>query len=219
MEQEDRTIEAGGKTLSKGERRRKEIIAAAVEIFSRDGFTGASFASVAEAVHLTLPGLLYYFPSKVDLLLEVLMWRDEYSEIPIDSEPVHWRLMMEKLKRINRMNAEIPGVVGVFSILNAESLTENHPAADWFSNRFARVHDLMSRSFASGIESGEIAADMDPDQLASEVISVMDGLQIAWLRAPEKADLVGAFDAYADRFLRSIEQPRIGGHCPTGGKG
>ncbi|WP_319520624.1 TetR/AcrR family transcriptional regulator [uncultured Martelella sp.] len=189
----------------KGERRRTEIIAAAVEIFARDGFNGASFASVAEAVDLTLPGLLHYFPNKVDLLLEVLEWRDDNSGIPANSAAIGWRDMLEQLQCLNRKNAGMPGVVRVFSILNAEALTENHPASDWFDERFSRIRDIMAGSFARGIAAGEITTGVDPEMIANEVIAFMDGLQVAWLRSPDKVDMVKSFDSYVTRLIRSIE--------------
>ncbi|MEG1678687.1 MAG: helix-turn-helix domain-containing protein, partial [Stenotrophomonas sp.] len=56
----------------KGEKRRQQILDAAMRVFARDGYSNASIAEVATDVGLTLPGLLHYFPSKTDMLLAVL---------------------------------------------------------------------------------------------------------------------------------------------------
>ncbi|WP_210245266.1 TetR/AcrR family transcriptional regulator [Martelella alba] len=192
------------KRSAKGEKRRAEIVAAAVEIFSREGYRGASIASVAAQVGLTLPGLLHYFPSKVDLLLEVLAWRDRQSERSFDPDVVHWQALLDQLLAANRANAGIPDMIRVFSVLNAEGLSEDHPAHDWFRGRFDRITRMMAGAFARGIEAGEVRPDCDPEGLAVEIVAVMDGLQVAWLRAPEKVDLVQRFEAYVARLKASI---------------
>ena len=60
--------------------RREEILQAASDLFGVRGFRGTSLASIAEAVDLTEPGLLHYFPSKVNLLQSVLEYRDHQDE-------------------------------------------------------------------------------------------------------------------------------------------
>jgi AcrR family transcriptional regulator len=59
---------------AKGRERREEILAAADAAFAKHGFRGAS---LAQRVGLSQPGLLHHFPSKEDLLLEVLRLRHE----------------------------------------------------------------------------------------------------------------------------------------------
>ncbi len=83
----------------------------------------------------------------------------------------NWRDSLKNLCRINRANTEIPGVVRAFSILNAESLIEEHPAVDWFAKRLTVVRDRLSRGLQRGFEDGEVRADVFPDDIAAEVIA------------------------------------------------
>lgn len=189
----------------KGEHRREEILEAGMRIFARGGYSSASIASVAEEVNLTLPGLLHHFPTKVDLLLAILERRDINSLALVGTMDGNWRDSLKNLCRINRANTEIPGVVRAFSILNAESLIEEHPAVDWFAKRLTVVRDRLSRGLQRGIEDGEVRADVFPDDIAAEVIGMMDGLQVLWLRAPAQTDIVAIFDAYIDRLIRDLE--------------
>ena len=65
---------------------------AALEIFSRDGFRGATVDAVAEAAGMSKPNLLYYFPTKDDIyrsLLESLLqdWLAPLIDLDADGEP------------------------------------------------------------------------------------------------------------------------------------
>ena len=62
---------------ARGRSQRERMLRAAMDIFSTQGFRGASLDAVADAVGMTRQGLLHYFPSKVQLLLGVLDLREE----------------------------------------------------------------------------------------------------------------------------------------------
>ncbi|MDR2321283.1 MAG: TetR family transcriptional regulator C-terminal domain-containing protein [Microbacterium sp.] len=45
---------------------------------------------------------------------------------------------------------------------------------------------------------------MDADQIARQIIAVMDGLQTQWLLDPERIDLVADFEAYVAGLIHSL---------------
>ncbi len=59
------------KSLRKGPDRRRQIIAAASELFARNGFEGTSIRDIAAASGVLSGSLYYHFPSKEDLLFTV----------------------------------------------------------------------------------------------------------------------------------------------------
>ncbi len=74
-------------------RNREAILEAALEVFSSQGFRGATLEQIAEAAGLSKPNLLYYFPSKEAVhstLLSGLLhtWLDPLREMDADGEPV-----------------------------------------------------------------------------------------------------------------------------------
>ncbi|MCJ2371219.1 TetR/AcrR family transcriptional regulator [Pseudomonas sp. RGM 3321] len=182
----------------KGEKRRKELLDAALQVFSLEGYTGASVAKVAAIVGISVAGLLHHFPSKISLLMGVLDRRDEVNsriaaEVRTDNTLTG---LLGGLRAINRSNATAPGVVRAFSILNAESLLENQPAFEWFQTRYERIHANLMGQFSGLVERGEVRADVDLDKIIRQILAMMDGLQIQWLRFPDQVDLVECFDAY-----------------------
>jgi len=49
-----------------------------------------------------------------------------------------------------------------------------------------------------------VRGDVDLAGLVEEILAMMDGLQIQWLRFPEQVDLVGRFDTYIARVEAAI---------------
>ncbi len=192
----------------KGERRREEILNAAMRHFANDGYQSSSFAAIAEDVGLTLPGLLHYFPTKVDLLLAVLSKRDEEIVKDLTKESDGWRLCLLGLISIVEHNQTIPGVIRTFAILNAESITKDHPAENWFADRVAKTTGYISTVLKAGIKSGELRSEIEPDHIAAELIAIMDGLQMLWLRKPQQFDMLSVFSDYIHRLIETIEAPK-----------
>ncbi|WP_137129488.1 TetR/AcrR family transcriptional regulator [Rhizobium sp. FY34] len=189
----------------KGEERRQAILTAAMARFAADGYQNASFAAIAEDVGLSLPGLLHYFPTKVHLLLAILARRDLESAKALDNLRLPWRPLLVGLVEQVRRNTESAGVVRAFAILNAESLTRDHPAEVWFRDRSAVLMAIFGDVVADGIAAGEIRPEVRPDDIAAELIALMDGLQMLWLRDRQRVDIVSIFSGAIDRLVAAIE--------------
>ncbi|MBV4451539.1 MULTISPECIES: TetR/AcrR family transcriptional regulator [Pseudomonas] len=190
----------------KGEKRREELLDAALQVFSLEGYSSASMAQVAAIVGISVAGLLHHFPSKISLLMGVLQRRDEVNQRIADEVRAEKSLsgLLGSLRAINRSNATAPGVVRAFTILNAESLLDTHPAWEWFQSRYAAIHQRMQAQFADLVAAGEVRGDVDIAGLVQEILAMMDGLQIQWLRFPEQVDLVARFDTYIARVEAAI---------------
>ncbi|MGW7412976.1 TetR/AcrR family transcriptional regulator [Streptomyces sp. NPDC054863] len=185
---------------ARSEERRAEILRAAFEVIAERGYRGASLASVAERVGLTQQGLLHYFPTKDALLVAVLEERDQWDTGGALS-PESWRLdLMDSLVEYNAMR---PGVVQTFSALLGESVTDGHPARDFFTHRYQAVRGGMAGALRA--EFGErLPSGLTPEQAAPLLVAVMDGLQYQWLLDPESVDMPGSFR----HFLALLRQPQ-----------
>ena len=71
----------------------EQILEAALEVFSRNGFRGSTIDQIAEAADMSKPNLLYYFSTKetihrvlIDRLLET--WLAPLKEIDPDGDPL-----------------------------------------------------------------------------------------------------------------------------------
>ncbi|MFG2254777.1 TetR/AcrR family transcriptional regulator [Streptomyces mirabilis] len=173
-------------TRARSEERRAEIVRAALEVIAERGYRGASMASVAERVGLTQQGLLHYFPTKDALLVAVLKERDQWDAVP----DTQWRV--DLLASLVEYNAMRPGIIQTFSALLGESVTEGHPAREYFTERYARVRASMAAVLRA--EYGErLPNGLTPERTAPLLVAVMDGLQFQWLLDPESVDMPGTF--------------------------
>lgn len=196
----------------KGEKRREELLDAALQVFSLEGYSGASVARVAAIAGISVAGLLHHFPSKISLLMGVLQRRDEVNQRIADEVRAEKSLsgLLGSLRAINRSNASAPGVVRAFTILNAENLLDTQPAWTWFQERYAGIQQRLHGQFADLVAMGEVRGDVDLAGLTEEILAMMDGLQIQWLRFPGHVDLVARFDTYiarVDAAIRFVPEP------------
>ncbi|MFF4028336.1 TetR/AcrR family transcriptional regulator [Streptomyces sviceus] len=176
--------------------RRAEIIRAALEVIAERGYRGASLAAVAERVGLTQQGLLHHFPTKDALLVAVLEERDRWDAVPNGS----WRV--DLLASLVEYNAMRPAIIQTFSALLGESVTEGHPAREYFTDRYTRVRASMAVALRT--EYGDrLPNGLSPERTAPLLVAVMDGLQYQWLLDPESVDMPGAFRD----FLRLLGEP------------
>lgn len=129
---------------ARSEERRGDIVRAAVEVIAERGYRGASLHAVAERVGLTQQGLLHYFPTKEALLVAVLEERDRWDTGGGSRASAGtWRL--DLLASLVDYNAMRPGIVQTFSALLGESVTDGHPAREFFTERYAQVRGEMAR--------------------------------------------------------------------------
>jgi AcrR family transcriptional regulator len=175
---------------ARAEDRKAEIVHAALEVIAQRGYRGASLAAVAERVGLTQQGLLHYFPTKEALLVAVLEVRDQWDMASAALHGTTWPL--EMTARLVEYSATRPGIVQVSTVLAADSVTEDHPAQEYFRNRYRRVRQGAVESLRA--EYGKrLPGGLTPEQAAPLLVAVMDGLQSQWLLDPEAVDMPASF--------------------------
>jgi len=122
---------------AKSEERRQTILDAAHAVFAARGYRGGSLQDVADRAGMSQTSLLHYFPSKRDLLMSVLERRDEITSgaFPDDMEEG----LADSVIRTALYNEDIPGVIELYTVLCAESVTDEHPGRDYFTERYERL--------------------------------------------------------------------------------
>jgi AcrR family transcriptional regulator len=171
-------------------KRRGEIMQAAHEVFTAKGYRNGSLGEIADRVGITHQGILHYFGSKEQLLVEVLRDRDtsgrqqfEHAERPQGVD------FLQHVLRTVAKNTERTGIVQAYTVLSAESVTEEHPAQDWFRDRFDGLREDLTEALRIACGPGEPVSDEQLAMGASALIAVMDGLQVQWLLQPTAIDM------------------------------
>lgn len=197
MADSDQTVRVRPATLEK----REQILKAAIEIFGNKGSTNGTLADVAEQVGITHAGVLHHFGSKQKLLLEVLAYRDRDDVAGLAQKhiPGGPELFLH-LVRTAFTNEKRPGIVQAYTVLSAESVTDEHPSRPFFEERYTTLRREVTAAFH------ELCAQegvRDPDSIAAAsaaILAVMDGLQLQWLLHPGTIEL-GATSEFAIRAI------------------
>ncbi|WP_229073667.1 TetR/AcrR family transcriptional regulator [Actinoplanes sp. DH11] len=206
--------------------RRRQIVEVTTRLIAERGFWGLSMQDVADGCGLTVPGLLHHVGSKDNLLIAVLEYRDEadaraFAEqlgLPADR---HWAessgiTLAAVCSALVRRNSRQPEIVRLFAVLEAESLAPGHPAHSYFRRRQRHTLDMLA-----GLAPGDDAARLE---LAGQVMAMMDGLQIQWLRESAAIGLVEAWEAAAAKLFpepgpQGRDTPGRQGHDAPGTQG
>jgi AcrR family transcriptional regulator len=180
--------------------RRRSIVAAAHTVFAAHGYRGGSLQDVADRVGMSQTSLLYYFPSKSELLLAVLNYRDS-----IDGDggslldPAEG--LVAVVLRQAAYNEKIPGVIELYTVLCAESLTQNHPGREFFVHRFEALRASYTRKFTELQQAGCLRTEVDPARAAATLVALWDGIQTQWLVEPASVDVVLTLRDYFDLII------------------
>jgi AcrR family transcriptional regulator len=163
---------------------REEILAAALDHFVRAGYDRTSVREVARDAGVSQAGLLYHFPTKEELFLEVLRWRAE-RDAPVNPSLVSFDVLMNALE----VNRREPGLARLYVLMSAESTIEDGPIHEYFRDRYATVVARMAEDLRDAQSRGEVSAAVDADAAASLLVAAADGLQVQWLLNPDALDV------------------------------
>lgn len=166
--------------MSKAQETRAKIIQQAAELFNQQGYSGSSIADVMEATGLKKGGIYNHFQSKEELALEAFDYA--YS---LTSKMV-WQAMRQKRSAKERLQAMIsshlnyidnPPIAGGCPILNtAIDSDDTHPALrDRARDAMNSWHNLIIRIVCTGIKKGEIKSEIEPELVATILISTIEG--------------------------------------------
>jgi len=113
-------------------RNREAILEAALDVFSAQGFRGATLDEIAARAGLSKPNLLYYFPSKVEIhrsLLTALLetWLAPLRALDPDGEPIEE--ILAYVRRKLEMSRNLPRESRLF----ANEIVQGAP----------RLHDVL----------------------------------------------------------------------------
>ncbi|NUR30941.1 MAG: TetR family transcriptional regulator [Catenulispora sp.] len=179
-----------------------------MEEFAENGYRGASLARIAERAELSQPGLLHHFHTKEELLAATLDLRDEMDAARFhaeDGSPLSGTAVLHALADLVDHNQRVPGLVQLFTVLSAESVTADHPAHTWARNRYRRIRAVLTDALREGITRGEFRPDTDAETISIELVALMDGLQQQWLVDPEAVDMAAVFRRHIEALLGRIE--------------
>lgn len=191
--------------MSKGEQTRQFIVREAAAIFNQHGFEGASMSALQSATGLEKGGLYRHFSSKEELALQAFdyAWREAGRARAHGIDEASNSVDQLKVFISNFVHRR-PSVPGGCPLLNTavDSDDGNDELRKRASAALRQWFRLLRTIIGKGIDVGEIRASVNANELATIIISSLEGaLVISRLERKNKALL--AVEAHLCKFLET----------------
>jgi AcrR family transcriptional regulator len=157
--------------------RRPAILTAAAEVISERGVQNTRISDVAERAGTSAPGVLYWFPSKDELLAEALQFSDDRFYLSITGELEALDSATARLTRLIELwPAEGDGEAVLWIELWVRALRDPR-LAETRERLDRRWRETLADVVREGQATGEFA-DADADDVALLLGALMDGFAI-----------------------------------------
>ena len=183
------------------EERRLEVVNAAWRVMVRDGLDTLSLRSIAHEMGTTTGIVTHYFRDKADLLLVALEQVSERAAVTYGQalkgptsiarleRYLHAAMPLEPVsqERIQVWHAFVGHAVGKPSLLEAQRQREE----GWRQTIASEITDLQ--------KLGLVRTEFDPLEEAGNLITIVDGIGLAWMIHPERFT-----PTHQKKFLRRL---------------
>ena len=159
--------------INKGAATRESVVGHALSIALTDGFEGLTIGNIAQAVGMSKSGVFAHFGSREDLQLAVLDAAAQRFTDNVFIPAMREKRGLPRLRAIMRhwvvwmRNEGCPMVAAAVEY-------DDRPGAirDRVVEYQTRLRRELARAVQMAIDTGELKADCDPEQLAFEIFAV-----------------------------------------------
>lgn len=193
-------------------RNRATILDAALDVFSTHGFRGATLDQIADKAGLSKPNLLYYFPSKEAMHVELLShlmedWLEPLATLDESGNPVEEILgyVMRKLDMARDLPRE--------SRLFANEIVQGAPRIkDMITGDLKELVDEKAKVIRAWSAAGKLA-DVDPYHLIFSIWATTQhyadfDVQVRGILRPSGDEHIDSARAFLDHMYRATLAPK-----------
>ena len=170
---------------------RRQILAAALEVFSKQGYAGTTLDDITAAANLSKGAIYWYFDSKANLFATLLGERASiFSELLLDAARTArgplaalqsmWLRWMEALETDPGYQAYVR-----LAHLRVEVADEPSEGLDARRTEERRVQALVTERILAAIAAGELPSRLDIEAAVLSFVGAGNGLVRAWLLVPD----------------------------------
>jgi len=189
---------------------RNAILTAALDVFSQNGFRGATLDQIATAAKMSKPNMIYYFPNKETIFVTLLnqhmdKWLAPLRDIDPAGDPLEQILIY--IRRKVRMSRDMPRESRLF----ANEIVQGAPRMkDNLSGDLKELFDRTKVLFSRWMDDGKIAR-MEPDHLIYSIWATTQtyadfDAQIQVLSGPDAKVIDGA-EAFLENLFTKLLTP------------
>lgn len=192
---------------AKTARVRRGVVEAGAELFAAHGFRATTLRMIADRAGISERGLGHHFAGKADVLAEVLADREAANARFVTLEPGLAALL--GIIRVVASESTNTRLVELHSTLSAEASAPEHPAHDYYHQRYRLLHEFAALSFSAARQAGEVRSPLDDEDLASILLALSDGAQLQWLYDQDSIEPAQLLRRFLHSVGVAVESPGI----------
>jgi len=193
-------------------RQRREMLSAALGLFSEKGYHSVSMQEIAEAAEFAIGTLYKFFENKEDLYKALVMEqadRFEAAFLDVIEGPGD---EIEKLRRFVRLRGEVcRNNLPFVRLFLAESKGASYNLKTGLDaelrERVDAFLEKLARVFEDGMKNGRFKKIADPYALAVALDSVIDAFLLLWVESPERHPYPEDPDLILNIFFKGLIHP------------
>lgn len=188
--------------------RKPQIINAALRVFARKGYHGATMPEIAAEAGLSVGGLYWYYKSKDAVVAAILAQLfdadlDALAILLAEERPAGERLLTFAQHAVATFDEHrwlIPVGIDLYG-------TAAHDAqARGFIQRYlGRYREAIAALITQGIERGEFRP-VDPHDAANALLAMEEGLSLLWASGPDNVRYREGFAVGAQLFVEGLKR-------------
>jgi len=196
------------RTRSDGERSYRAILDAAARLATLDGLEGLSISRVANEIGMSKSGLFSHFSSKQDLQLATIATAETIYAAEVIEPAMQLPEGLERLQDLCQrylsyvQRGVFPGGC-FFASTAAEFDSRGGPIRDRVRAVLASWDELLKANFRAAQRHGDLAHDVDIDQLTFEINALLHEANGHYLLFRDTGALDRAQTAIADRLAHA----------------
>ncbi|MEN8243651.1 MAG: TetR/AcrR family transcriptional regulator [Thermodesulfobacteriota bacterium] len=180
------------KVKSKGELTRQTIVDQSLQLFSVKGYYNTSIKDVLEATGLTKGGLYGHFTSKEEIWHAVYdhavsIWRSlVFKDVRRCSDPLERLDAFIKNDLENYLGGEVFDGGCFFLNMLVELSGQSASMSKQILRGFVRLSRLLRLWLEEAMDSGQVAADADPREIANFIVISLNGAAALYISSRDR---------------------------------
>jgi len=188
---------------------RREMLDAALELFSRKGYPNVSMQEIAEKAEFAIGTLYKFFKSKEELYRALVREQADKFDVAIRNAIEESDDEVEKLRSFVRVKSEVfRANAAMIRLYFSETQGARHNVLAGFDSEMRMKHieflQTLASIFESGMDRGRFRRIAEPYRLAVAVESMTTGFLFQWLYEPERHPVLEDPDAVLDILFKGL---------------
>ena len=198
------------KTKEEAELTRQMVMAAALKVFSRQGYAATRLEDIAEEAGVTRGAIYWHFKNKADLYTALQYHAAARLDGVVDEAISSAGSAFDALRRVMvriwvyLVEDEEFRAVHEMTLLKTELLPELMAGMEEKLQNMQKTNEQIAEAMREAMVEGDIDPTLDPGTVALAYTAYLNGMTMVYILARGEFPLKEQADALADVFMRGL---------------